>query len=266
MHFGATLKLLRVDAGFTLRQLAERIGVSNAYLSRVENGHDAPPTPDRLAALAHALAVPPTMLVGLADRVGPVAEDYFEHVPAARDLMLEVIRRKLGPIDIARIRAFVEKEFPVDAPSRSRAAAEMLDPKRVVLDLACAHIEDAIDVAATRLAVRGGASAATIAHAILTREATCSTAVGGGLAIPHANVGEAARAVVITLRRPLSTATPDGKPLTMLVVHVHGGPPMHTVVLAQLARLADPALLAPVIAARGPEPVIAALRAALATA
>jgi len=265
MHFGATLKLLRVDAGFTLRQLASLIGVSNAYLSRVENGHDAPPTPDRLAALARALGVPSTMLVGLADRVGPVAEDYFEHVPAARDLILEVIRRKLGPIDIARIRAFVDKEFPADLQSRSRAAAEMLDPSRVVLDLACGHIEDAIDVAATRLASPGGANAATIARAIMTREATCSSAVGEGLAIPHANIGEPARAVVITLRRPLAAVTPDGKPLTMLVVHVHGGPPMHTVVLAQLARLADPLILAPASAMRTAEPLVKALRSALAS-
>ena len=55
MHFGAALRLLRVDAGVTLRALAERVGVSSAYLSRVENGHDAVPTPDRLADIAAAL-------------------------------------------------------------------------------------------------------------------------------------------------------------------------------------------------------------------
>lgn len=45
MHLGATLRLLRTDAGLSLRDLARRIGVSSAYLSRVENGVDAPPRP-----------------------------------------------------------------------------------------------------------------------------------------------------------------------------------------------------------------------------
>lgn len=47
-QFGAALRLLRVEAGLSLRALAQRIGVSSAYLSRVEHGHDAIPTPDRL--------------------------------------------------------------------------------------------------------------------------------------------------------------------------------------------------------------------------
>lgn len=263
MHFGATLKLLRLDAGFTLRQLAEQIGVSNAYLSRVENGHDAPPTPDRLTAIAGVLGVPPTMLCDLANRVGPVAEDYFDRVPAARDLTLEIIRRKLGPVDIARLRAFLEKEFPVDAPARTRAAAAMFSPERVVCGLACTHLEDAVDVAATRLAVPGGASARKIARAILAREATHPTAVGSGLGIPHANVGERARAVVITLRRPIATETPDGVPLSVLIVHVHESAASHTAVLAQLARLADGAVLGRIEAATTPDEIVSALRAEL---
>ena len=45
LNLGATLRLLRVEAGLSLRELAARVGVSTAYLSRVENGHDAAPTP-----------------------------------------------------------------------------------------------------------------------------------------------------------------------------------------------------------------------------
>ena len=61
MHFGAALRLLRVDAGISLRGLAEEVGVSSAYLSRVENGHDAPPTADRLVALAEAIGIPASL-------------------------------------------------------------------------------------------------------------------------------------------------------------------------------------------------------------
>jgi PTS system nitrogen regulatory IIA component len=121
----------------------------------------------------------------------------------------------------------------------------MLDPERVVVALACSDLEDAIDVAAIRLATDGGAgSAAAIASAIMTRERACSTAVGAGLALPHAIVRDAdPRAVVVTLRKPLATDTPDGVPLKMLVVHVHPGRPEHRRVLAELARLAEPSLI-----------------------
>ena len=33
MHFGATLRLLRMESGISLRALAQRVGVSGAYLS-----------------------------------------------------------------------------------------------------------------------------------------------------------------------------------------------------------------------------------------
>jgi PTS system nitrogen regulatory IIA component len=60
MHFGFTLRLMRTTAGFSLRELAARVGVSSAYLSRVEHGHDPIPTLDRLASIARCLRVSPT--------------------------------------------------------------------------------------------------------------------------------------------------------------------------------------------------------------
>jgi transcriptional regulator with XRE-family HTH domain len=43
MDFGATLRLLRLGSGLSLRDLARRLGVSSTYLSRVENGLDPVP-------------------------------------------------------------------------------------------------------------------------------------------------------------------------------------------------------------------------------
>jgi PTS system nitrogen regulatory IIA component len=264
MHFGATLRLLRVDAGFTLRDLADRIGVSNAYLSRVENGHDAPPTPNRLVALASAFGLGPTTLIELTDRIAPATADYFEVVPSARALMLDIVRRKLTPVDVARIRAFIAREFPERAPP-AHDVARMLDRSRVVVDLACSDLEDAVDVAATRLAEKGSTlSSAAIAHAIMTREATCASALGSGLAVPHAVIGSGRpHAVVVTLRRPLVVDTPDGAPLRLLIVHVHPGAPSHTVALAQLARLAEEAIVATAASSRTPHEIIETLCAAI---
>jgi len=266
MHFGATLRLLRHDAGFTLRDLAERIGVSNAYLSRVENGHDAPPTPDRLAALARAFGLPPTTLVELADRITPVASDYFDAVPGARDLMMEIVRRKLTPAQVARVRAFVDREFPDEQAARAvREAARLFDAARVVVGLACTDLEDVVDVASTRLAERaGGLSPPALSDAILARERACATLLGSGLGIPHAIVPTARpSAVIVTLRRPLAVDTPDGAPLRVVVVHVHAGGPPHTTVLAQLARLADAELVDEIADLRSPPHIVRALVAAL---
>ena len=266
MHFGATLRLLRVDAGFTLRELADRIGVSNAYLSRVENGHDAPPTPDRLVALARAFGLGPTSLVELADRVTPIAADYFDDVPAARDLMLDVVRRKLGPMQIARVRAFIEREFPDrQGDHLAREAAALFDPARVVVGLSGTELEDVVDVAATRLAAEDRRlSVRALSHAVLERERSCPTALGSGLAIPHAVLpGVKPAAVVVTLRRPLAIDTPDGSPLRMVIVHIHPGAGGHTRILAQLARLAGKERIEEVAALRSPQAIVRSLIAAL---
>lgn len=112
MHFGATLRLLRVDAGLTLRALARRIGVSSAYLSRVENGHDPAPTPDRLIAIADALGLPRAVMVELAQQAGPAVAGYLDRVPEASTFFLDIARRDFRGPQIARIKAFIDAEFP----------------------------------------------------------------------------------------------------------------------------------------------------------
>src|SRR5690606_11460779 len=104
MHVGATIRLLRLGAGVGLRDLAERIGVSSAYLSRVENGRDAPPTADRLEAIARELALPPALLLEVAGRVSPFLSSYMREVPAASALFVDIARRNLDADAIARVR------------------------------------------------------------------------------------------------------------------------------------------------------------------
>ncbi len=69
MHFGATLKMLRLASGISQKQLATSIGVSVPYLSRVDHGHDAPPTVDRLKAIAQVLGLPKDSLIELVEEL-----------------------------------------------------------------------------------------------------------------------------------------------------------------------------------------------------
>ncbi len=262
MHFGATLRLLRVHTGFTLRELADRIGVSNAYLSRVENGHDAPPTPDRLAPIARAFGLAPTTLIELADRIGPFTSDYLERVPIARELVLDLQRRELGPLEIARVRAFIQREFPAPVATgrATHAFVDMVDTSRFVLGLSCRDLDDVIDVAATKLARGARRNAALLADAIRAREELCSAALGGGLSVPHAVLEEVKpAAVVVTLTKEIDAEAPDGLPLRLFVVHVHRGGTAHARVLAEMARLGEPLVVAELCALRDPAEVLAEL-------
>ncbi|QRO00897.1 PTS sugar transporter subunit IIA [Archangium violaceum] len=245
MHLGATIRLLRVDAGLSLRDLARRIGVSSAYLSRVENGLDAAPTPERLAAIARELGVPPTLLMDVAHRVSPFVAHYLEQVPGAGMLFLEMARRGLSGPQLARVREFLDAEFPMRAAGSEApvpALVPLLAPERMVLRLTCAALEDALDVAAGRLVGScPGMSAPWLVAELKRREAEASSMVGNGVAVPHAIVEHAAPvAAVVTLAKPLKAETPDGLPLRLLVVLVGGERGRaHLVRLAHVARLAS---------------------------
>jgi PTS system nitrogen regulatory IIA component len=239
MHFGSTLRLLRVDAGLSLRELGARIGVSSAYLSRVENGHDPPPTPDRLIAIADALGLPRPVLVELARQAGPAVSGYLERVPEAGALFLEIAWRDLPARQIARIKAFVESEFPVQqAQKTGPRLAELLVPSRIVLDLSCSDLEDLVTVAAARLGRRFDPRRVLLG--VLEREREAPTALGGGFVAPHAVIeGAEDAAVLLTLARPLRLETPDNRPVRAAVLVVGGeSAAAHREILARVARLA----------------------------
>jgi nitrogen PTS system EIIA component len=218
MHFGATMRLLRLDAGVSLRALASHVGVSTAYLSRVEHGHDPPPTPDRLAAIAEALRLPVELLFELARQVTPFVTRYLEREPAATSLFVDIARRGLGATQLAQVKDFIDRSFPAHTSGATVAIADLVDRERVLGDVECDAITEAIELASLRLVERG-ASARELARRLVTREQQGSTAIGGGIALPHVtNAGEQTRAVLVGLTRPLVHDTPDGRPIDLLLV------------------------------------------------
>jgi plasmid maintenance system antidote protein VapI len=58
------------DMRFSLRQVAQRIGVQPAYLSKVERGLVAPPSEATIIRLATDLGEDPDVLLALAGKVG----------------------------------------------------------------------------------------------------------------------------------------------------------------------------------------------------
>lgn len=263
MVFGAALRLLRVDAGTSLRELAAAVGVSSAYLSRVENGHDSAPTADRLIAIAGALGVPSSLLVELAERVEPAVASYLAEVPAANHLFLEIARRRLSSAQIARLLAFCDAEFPdphAAVLSDGPAIHTLLTPERVLLRVRCSALDDVLDLAASRLAsAYPGTTAALLAAALRAREAAASTALGGGLALPHtAFPGGPPTACLVTFGTPLA-AGPDGEPIRVALVLAGVGDRSLTL-LPRAALLARGNMGEALSAASTPEEAVAAVR------
>jgi PTS system nitrogen regulatory IIA component len=69
---GKTIRERRDALHLSLRDLARRVGVSAAYLCRIEkHEHEPPPSEETLFALAHALDIDATLLFHLARRLPP---------------------------------------------------------------------------------------------------------------------------------------------------------------------------------------------------
>ncbi len=256
-HFGATLRLLRTEAGVGLRELAQRIGVSGAYLSRVETGRDSAPTPDRLIAIADTLGLPRAVLLELARQTGPAVDGYVQRTPEAGALFLEIARRGLVGPDIARIKAFIDAEFP-DAPAvaGTRRLVDLLPPERIVVGLSCSDLEELVEVAATR--VGKGVDVREVADRVLARERQRATVLGAGFAAPHTQIDELSRdtAVLVTLAEPLAIETPDDRPIRVAVLLVSGSDRSAGLqLLARVARLASYDIADELAAARTPTKV-----------
>jgi transcriptional regulator with XRE-family HTH domain len=69
-QLASELKQLREIRGYSLRQVEKATGVSNAYLSQLERGDAAKPSPDKLARLAKFYDVSYEQLMVLAGYLG----------------------------------------------------------------------------------------------------------------------------------------------------------------------------------------------------
>jgi transcriptional regulator with XRE-family HTH domain len=67
--FGGLLRTARQTQRIGLRELARRIQISPAYLSKIETGQFPPPAEDRLVAIAAQLNLDPDVLLAQAGRV-----------------------------------------------------------------------------------------------------------------------------------------------------------------------------------------------------
>lgn len=94
-HFGAYVRDVREqlrsgDRRFSLRQVAQRIGIEPAYLSKIERGDLQPPSEATTIKLARELGEDPDVLLALA---GKVSSDLRDVILKRPQLFAKLIRQ-----------------------------------------------------------------------------------------------------------------------------------------------------------------------------
>jgi transcriptional regulator with XRE-family HTH domain len=89
------------DEAFSVRQVAQRIGVEPSFLSKVERGETAPPSEAKIVALAEELGEDPDVLLALA---GKVSSDLQAAIRNRPELFATLIREMKDMPDHAVLR------------------------------------------------------------------------------------------------------------------------------------------------------------------
>ncbi|QHJ83550.1 MAG: Cro/C1-type helix-turn-helix domain protein [Caudoviricetes sp.] len=80
-EFGNNIRDLRKNKGFSIRQLALQSGVSNPFLSQVENAKRSIPKPSTLEKIAHGLRVDKSVIFKMAGIVDNVPNNIPNELP-----------------------------------------------------------------------------------------------------------------------------------------------------------------------------------------
>lgn len=95
MYFGTLIRqkresLKEQDKSYSVRQVAMRIGVEPAYLSKVERCEVAPPSEEKIIALCNELDLDSDVLLAMA---GKVSSDLQEAIRKRPQLFAQLIRQ-----------------------------------------------------------------------------------------------------------------------------------------------------------------------------
>jgi len=104
--FSSTVRTLReslcaADKRYSLRKVAQRIGIEPSYLSKIERGEFPPPGEETICALAQEIGGDPDVMLALA---GKVSRDLQEVIRKRPKLFADLIRELKDLPDDAIVR------------------------------------------------------------------------------------------------------------------------------------------------------------------
>lgn len=106
--FGAFIRREREARGIGLREMSKKIGVSPTYLSKVERDEFAPPTEERVRAIARIFERDPDELLALAGRVSSDLADIIKRHPVEVSALLRTAKG-LTAEDLAQLAREAQK-------------------------------------------------------------------------------------------------------------------------------------------------------------
>ncbi len=86
-NFGEIIRNLRTAQDLGLRETASKVGISPAYLSRIERGKESPPRPEVIKNLAKLLAADPDVLFRLSSSTDPEVVGFLHNQPEVMNLL-----------------------------------------------------------------------------------------------------------------------------------------------------------------------------------
>ena len=101
--FGESIRELRLAQDLGLRETAGKIGISPAYLSRIERSKEKPPKPEIIKALAKELASDPDVLFRLSSATDPEVTNFLNVQPEVMELIRFVKDTNLSTRQIEEI-------------------------------------------------------------------------------------------------------------------------------------------------------------------
>ncbi len=123
----------------------------------------------------------------------------------------------------------------------SRMAAWM-QPEQILLDVRLRDVQHALEFVADTIATAHGLEGGSVFRALSRREQAGSTALGGGLAIPHARIPGIDQPLTLLVRATpgVNFRAPDGELVTLLLailVPANGDPEEHLNLLALISQM-----------------------------
>ncbi|MBF2063935.1 MAG: helix-turn-helix domain-containing protein [Calothrix sp. C42_A2020_038] len=110
-QFGETLRQLREAQGLGLRETAAIVGISPAYLSRIERGKEHPPKPEIIKALAKVLAADPDVLFRLCPSTDPDVVTLLKEKPKVLELVRLVMTKELSDEQLNKVERFIKRDI-----------------------------------------------------------------------------------------------------------------------------------------------------------
>lgn len=102
--------MLRGAQDLGLRAAAEQLGISPAYLSRIERGREKPPRPELVRKMARLFGGDADVLFRLAQSTDPELADYVNSVRALPEFLRTAMAARLTSEDYERLAEQIRKQ------------------------------------------------------------------------------------------------------------------------------------------------------------